>query len=184
MVDDTLGCRRAPLDTPAGLKRGARTDIEAGRRRRPGQACRQEVHMPLTRAQTITSWILQLVAAGILFQTLFFKFTAAEESVYIFRTLGAEPWGRLGSGAIELVAVILLVVPGTAAMGAALSTAVISGAIASHLLFLGIEVKGDGGLLFGLAVVVFVASIGILVIRRHELPIVGTRVAAFEHTAR
>jgi hypothetical protein len=140
--------------------------------------------MPLTRAQATTSWILQLVAAGILFQTLFFKFTAAEESVYIFRTLGAEPWGRLGSGVIELVAVILLVVPGTAAIGAALSTAVISGAIASHLLFLGIEVKGDGGLLFGLALVVFAASLGILVLRRYELPFIGNRVAVFEHSVR
>jgi hypothetical protein len=140
--------------------------------------------MPLTRVQAITSWVLQLTAAGILFQTLFFKFTAAEESVYIFRTLGAEPWGRIGSGVMELIAVILLLIPSTAAIGALLSAGVITGAIASHLLFLGIEVNGDGGLLFGLAVTVFVASVGILVIRRHELPIIGTRVAAFEHSVR
>jgi hypothetical protein len=126
--------------------------------------------MSLTRAQAITSWVLQLVTAGILFQTLFFKFSGAEESVYIFRTLGAEPWGRIGSGIVELAAVLLLVIPGTAAIGAVVAAGVISGAIASHLLILGIEVRGDGGLLFGLAVVVLVASLGILFIRRARGP--------------
>jgi hypothetical protein len=140
--------------------------------------------MSLTRVQLVSSWVLQLIAAGILGQTLFFKFTAAEESVYIFRTLGAEPWGRIGSGVVELVAVILLLVPATATVGAALALATICGALASHLLFLGIEVKGDGGLLFALAVTVFVASLGILYLRRHEIPLVGAHVAAFEHGGR
>ena len=52
----------------------------------------------LSKTQTIVSWLLQLVAAGILLQTLFFKFTGAEESVYIFTTLGVEPWGRIRVG--------------------------------------------------------------------------------------
>lgn len=122
----------------------------------------------------IASWILQLVVAGILLQTLFFKFTGAAESVYIFTTLGVEPWGRIGSGVAELVAAVLLLVPATAGLGAGLALAIIAGAIVSHLTILGIEVQGDGGLLFALAVIVFVASSAILLIRRGELPILGT----------
>ncbi len=131
--------------------------------------------MELSRTQGITSWVLQLAVAAILFQTLFFKFTAAEESVYIFRTLGMEPWGRIGSGVAELIAVILLLHPRTAALGAALAMGVISGAIVAHLTRLGIEVKGDRGLLFGLAVAVFVGSAAVLLIRRGQLPVVGPR---------
>jgi len=121
----------------------------------------------------VVSWLLQLVAAGILLQTLFFKFTGASESVYIFSTLGAEPWGRIGSGIVELIASILLLIPATTTIGATLALGVISGAIVSHLTILGIEVQGDGGLLFILALIVFVASAAILVLRRAEIPIIG-----------
>jgi putative oxidoreductase len=123
------------------------------------------------------SWLLQIVVAIILLQTLFFKFTGAEESVYIFSTLGLEPWGRYASGVAELIASILLLLPGYAPFGALLSLGVISGAIVSHLTKLGIEVKGDGGLLFGLAVTVFIGSLAILIIRRGELPVIGTVLA-------
>ena len=129
--------------------------------------------MKVLTASVLASWILQLVVAGILLQTLFFKFTGAAESVYIFSTLGAEPWGRIGSGVIELIASILLLVPATTTIGAALALAVITGAILSHLTILGIEVQGDGGLLFGLAIVVFMASGVILLLRRSEIPLVG-----------
>jgi putative oxidoreductase len=139
--------------------------------------------MSLTRAQLVTSWVLQLVTAGVLFQTLFFKFTGAEESVYIFTTLGVEPWGRIGSGVAELVAVALLLIPGTTVFGALLAAGVISGAIFSHLTTLGIVVQDDGGLLFALALVVLVASTGILALRRHEIPLVGARLAAVEHAS-
>src|ERR1044072_2089038 len=121
----------------------------------------------------VVSWLLQLVAAGILLQALFFKFTGASESVHIFSTLGAEPWGRIGSGIVELIASILLLVPATTTIGAALALGVISGAIVSHLTILGIEVQGDGGLLFILALIVFVASALILMLRRGEIPFVG-----------
>lgn len=127
----------------------------------------------LSRTQTITSWLLQLAAAGILLQTLFFKFTGAEESVYIFTTLGVEPWGRIGSGIIELVASVLLLLPATVPIGAALAMGTMAGAILSHVALLGIEVKGDGGLLFGLAVFVFVCAAVVLTIRRADMPIVG-----------
>ena len=129
--------------------------------------------MTLTKAQTILSTGLQLAAAGILLQTLFFKFTGAEESVYIFSTLGMEPWGRLGSGVAELVAAALLLHPRTAAIGAVIALGVMSGAIISHLTVLGIEVKNDGGLLFVLAIVVLLCSAALLYLRRGQLPIIG-----------
>ena len=121
----------------------------------------------------VASWLLQLAVAGILLQTLFFKFTGAPESVYIFSTLRAEPWGRIGSGVVELIASVLLLIPVATTIGAALALGVISGAIVSHLAVLGIEVQGDGGLLFELAIIVFVASAAILVLRRAEIPVVG-----------
>lgn len=131
----------------------------------------------LSPAAKRLSWILQLAVAAILAQTLYFKFTAAPESVYIFSTLGLEPAGRIGSGIAEAVAVVLLLVPATAAVGALLALGVISGALASHLTRLGIEVQGDGGLLFGLACVVFAGSAVVLWLRRSELPVVGPRLA-------
>jgi hypothetical protein len=129
--------------------------------------------MTLSKPQLALSVVLQLVAAGILLQTLFFKFTGAEESVYIFSTLGIEPWGRIASGVAELAAAVLLLYPATAAFGAIVAMGVMAGAILSHLTVLGIEVRGDGGLLFALAVVVFVASAVVLVVRRADLPLVG-----------
>jgi uncharacterized membrane protein YphA (DoxX/SURF4 family) len=129
--------------------------------------------MKTWNAALITSWALQLVVAAILLQTLFFKFSGAPESVYIFSTIGAEPWGRIGSGVVELMASILLLVPFTTTIGAAVAMAVMVGAIMSHLMILGIEVQGDGGLLFGLALVVFAGSAAILFLRRSEIPFVG-----------
>jgi uncharacterized membrane protein YphA (DoxX/SURF4 family) len=129
--------------------------------------------MKSVNAALVTSWVLQLVVAGILLQTLFFKFTGAAESVYIFTTIGAEPWGRIGSGVVELIAAILLLVPYTTTVGAVLAMGVMVGAIMSHLTILGIEVQGDGGLLFGLALTVFVGSGIVLLIRRADIPVVG-----------
>jgi len=123
----------------------------------------------------IVDWTLRGIAAVILLQTLLFKFTAAKESVYIFSTLGLEPWGRIGSGIVELVAAILLLVPATVVYGAILSLGVIGGAIFSHLTRLGIALPAvdDHGELFALAVAVFVCSAAALFIHRHELPLVG-----------
>lgn len=119
------------------------------------------------------SWVLQLAVAAILLQTLYFKFTGAPESIYIFETLGMEPWGRFGSGVGELVASVLLLLPGTAAVGALLALGIITGALISHLTVLGVEVQGDGGLLFGLACAVFVGALGVLWLRRTSLPWIG-----------
>lgn len=125
---------------------------------------------------TIVGWVLRVIIAVILLQTLFFKFSGAEESKYIFTTLmGAEnEWiGRIGSGVVELVAVIFLLIPATTWLGALLSLGTISGAIFSHLTKLGIVVKDDGGLLFGLAIAVFICSAILLFFHRKELPLVG-----------
>ena len=125
---------------------------------------------------TIFSWICRIVIAVILLQTLFFKFTGAEESRYIFTTLmGAEyeAYGRIGSGIVELVAAILILFPSTVWFGALLAIGTISGAIFSHLTKLGIVVKDDGGFLFGLALTVFVLSGILLLIHRRQLPVLG-----------
>ncbi len=131
----------------------------------------------LTRTQNRISWILQIVVAAILVQTLYFKFTGAPESVYIFSKLGLEPVGRIGSGIAELIAAILLLIPGTAAIGGVITMGVLAGAILSHLTKLGIEVQGDGGLLFGLAVTCFVGGAIIAWLHRRELPLIGSRFA-------
>jgi putative oxidoreductase len=134
--------------------------------------------MRLSNIPFAVSWALQLIVAGILLQTLFFKFTGAAESVYIFSSLGAEPWGRIGSGVVELIAALLLLYPATITIGAVLALGVIAGAIVSHLTVLGIEIQGDGGLLFFLALAVFVASAAILFLRRGEIPVLGVWLAS------
>lgn len=120
----------------------------------------------------ILSWALRGVAALILLQTLFFKFTGAAESVYIFTTLGLEPWGRIASGIVELIASVLLLLPRTAVYGAILSLGTMGGAIFSHVTRLGIAIPavGDNGELFALAVVVSFCSAAVIMLHRRELP--------------
>ena len=109
--------------------------------------------------KTIFTWVIKLTAVVILVQTLFFKFTAAPESVYIFSSLGIEPFGRIGSGVGELIASILILIPRTTLLGALMGLGTMLGAIASHLLVLGVVIKydgiSDGGLLFSMAVITF-----------------------------
>lgn len=136
--------------------------------------------MKSSNSLSYLSWALRLIVAAILFQTLFFKFTGAAESVYIFSKLGLEPAGRIGSGIAELVAVLLLLIPATVSLGALLALGVISGAIFSHFTKLGLVVinsdgSSDGGLLFALALVVFVGSALLLWLHRAELPVLGPR---------
>ena len=121
----------------------------------------------------IASWICRLVAAVILLQTLYFKFTGAEESVYIFAKVGLEPWGRYASGVVELFAAALLLFPRTTWLGALIAIGVMLGAIGSHLTKLGIVVKSDGGLLFALALIVFVCALATLFIHRRQVPVIG-----------
>jgi hypothetical protein len=130
-----------------------------------------------SRGALALSWACQLVAAAILGQTLFFKFSAASESVHVFATLGVEPWGRLLAGTLELVAVVLLLVPRWAGLGAVLAVGLMLGALGAHLTVLGIAVQGDGGLLFALALITLACAATVAIIRRRTLPIVGPRLA-------
>lgn len=117
----------------------------------------------------ILIWILRITASVILLQTLFFKFSGAEESIYIFSTLGVEPYGRIGSGIVELIAAILILMPKTTWIGALGASGVMIGAILSHLFVLGIEVENDGGLLFILAVITLLCSLGLLYFNKNKL---------------
>lgn len=126
-----------------------------------------------SKIKTIFTWALRIVAAVILLQTLFFKFTGAPESVYIFSKVGLEPWGRIGSGVAELIAAILILIPPTTWLGAGLALAVMLGAIFSHLTLLGIVVMDDGGLLFGLALAVAACGVVLLFLQRRRLPLIG-----------
>jgi putative oxidoreductase len=147
------------------------------------------VSRPMTTPILVFSWVCRVVAAVILLQTLFFKFTAAPESVYIFTKLGTfvhsyfpsasvgavEVSARIGSGIMELIAAVLLLTPRFVWAGALLAMAATGGAIASHLTFLGIEVQGDKGLLFFLAITVFVTSAIALFLHRMQIPVLGKR---------
>ena len=131
----------------------------------------------MSTAVKVVSWILRITVAIILLQTLYFKFTGAPESVYIFTKVHAEPWGRIGSGIMELVASILLLTPRYTWLGSLLAAAATAGAILSHLTLLGIEVQGDKGLLFALAIIVFLASAINLFLHRKQIPLVGDKLA-------
>lgn len=114
-------------------------------------------------------WIVKIIAALIMLQTLYFKFTGAEESVYIFSRLGMEPWGRIGTGVLELIASALILYPRTALIGALLGAGLMSGAIFFHLTKLGIAVRGDGGQLFIYALLVLLCCSLLLLINRKEI---------------
>src|SRR5918993_62964 len=102
----------------------------------------------------IAIWILRLLAAIIMLQTLYFKFTGQEESVQLFTTLGMEPWGRIGTGVFELIASLFILYPRTTGFGAAIGLALMGGAIFFHLTILGIKAGGDY-VLFIYALIVF-----------------------------
>ncbi len=121
------------------------------------------------KIKKIVDWTLRIVAAFILLQTLYFKFTGHPESVELFTKLGVEPWGRIGTGIIELIAGVLLIVPATSLIGAFLGLGLMAGAVMSHLTVLGIASKGDGGQLFIMAIVVFVSCLTILIFRWQDI---------------
>lgn len=120
------------------------------------------------KLKSILSWLLRIVAAVILLQTLYFKFSAQPESVELFTKLGVEPWGRIGTGVIELIASVLLLIPATVFIGAFLGVGLMAGAILSHLTVIGIESKGDGGQLFMLAIAVSICCLLLVFLHREQ----------------
>ncbi|OYU79225.1 MAG: DoxX family protein [Flavobacterium sp. BFFFF1] len=122
-------------------------------------------------------WILRIIPAAILLQTLFFKFSASPESVYIFSTMGLEPVGRIGSGVAELIAAVLILIPRTTFYGAGIAAGVMLGAVLSHLLVLGIAVKDDGGLLFGLALATLVCAAILMWIERRQFAVLLRKIS-------
>lgn len=124
-----------------------------------------------TKTAKRLSWTAQIVAAAILGQTLFFKLAGAPESIYIFERMGIEPWGRYATGIFELGIIVLLLTPRRAALGALMAIGLMLGALGSHVTTLGIEVQGDGGLLFGLAVTTLAAASTVVYLRRRQIPV-------------
>ncbi len=119
-------------------------------------------------AVRIIDYAIRTAIAVILIQTLWFKFRAAPESVAIFSALHVEPWGRIAAGVIELAASLLLVFPRTVIFGAGIALGTMLGAMLSHIFVIGIAVKNDGGLLFGLAAGVALLSLICIYIHRAE----------------
>ena len=117
--------------------------------------------------KNILLWALSIIAALILLQTLFYKFTASKESVYIFTTVGMEPWGRIGIGVIELITAILLLIPRTRWFGAIMGVGAMSGALFFHITKLGIVVMDDGGRLFAYALIVTICCLIIIFMERN-----------------
>jgi putative oxidoreductase len=124
----------------------------------------------------ILYWAARLVAAGLMAQTLFYKFSGSAESIYIFETVGMEPWGRIGVGILELIASILLLLNRSAWLGAVIAAGLMVGALGMHVIFLGIEVMNDSGQLFIYALTVLLASIYIMVVDRQKLRLAVNRI--------
>ncbi|MBW4360651.1 DoxX family protein [Flavobacterium taihuense] len=118
----------------------------------------------------VFTWIIKLTAVIILLQTLYFKFSAADESVSIFSALGIEPFGRIGSGIVELIASVLILIPRTTLLGALIGLGTMAGAILSHILVLGIVVQNDGGVLFILAVITFLCCAVLIFQNKKGIP--------------
>lgn len=124
----------------------------------------------LTRGQLVASWICRLVAAAIMLETLFFKFTGAPESIWIFSKMNMEAWGRYGQGAWELSAALLLLWPRTVWLGCFLTLGAMGAALLSHVAVLGIAVQGDHGLLFTMATTTFTAAMVTLWLHQRSIP--------------
>ena len=114
------------------------------------------------KSKNLLLWACRIIAALIMLQTLYFKFTAAPESVYIFSQVGMEPEGRIATAIVELLASVLILIPRTSLIGASLALFIMIGAIATHVAIIGIEVMNDGGQLFIYALIVALASFYII----------------------
>ena len=121
-----------------------------------------------SKSDNLSLLIARIIPAVILMQTLYFKFTGAPESVEIFSKLQVEPWGRIATGIVELIAGLMLLIPPTATLGAALGLVLMCGAITSHLFVIGIESAGDRGQLFALAIIVFLCCMAVIYLEKKK----------------
>lgn len=139
------------------------------------RAASRRVYEPaevLTGGQRKLVKVCCFIATAIMLETLYFKFTGAPESKYIFGKMGTEPWWRYGQGIWELLASICLLIPTLQWAGGILTTGALGAAILSHMTWLGYSVRGDHGLLFTMAVVTFICGATVLFLRRHSIPFV------------
>jgi uncharacterized membrane protein YphA (DoxX/SURF4 family) len=128
------------------------------------------------KLQALFIWLLRVLAALIMLQTLYFKFTAHPQSVHLFTILGMEPWGRIGTGVFELIASLLILYPRTTGWGAVLGMGLMSGAIFFHLTKLGIKFDGDYGL-FAYALIAFTCCAALFILfRRQVFGVLGLRI--------
>ena len=118
-------------------------------------------------------FILKLIVASIMLQTLFFKFTGAQESIDLFIKVAGknEAIVRIGTGIIELIASFLLFTPKKTWLGAFLTIGLMSGAVLFHITKIGIVHNNDGGILFSMAIITFLSSIVLLYLNRKEIPL-------------
>ncbi len=116
----------------------------------------------------VFTWVLRLVAAAIMLQTLYFKFSGHPQSVALFTQLGMEPWGRYGTGVLELIASLLILYPRTTGVGALLGLGLMAGALYFHFTKLGIVFDGDA-VLFTMALIVFVCCAVLVFLSRKQL---------------
>jgi putative oxidoreductase len=123
----------------------------------------------MNKSKKIVSSILAIISAVIMLQTLYFKFSAAPESVYIFTQLHLEPYGRIGVGILELISSVLLIIPISRIYGAIIGFGIMFGAIFSHITQLGIVVMNDGGYLFILCLIVFVCCLVCLFLEKDKI---------------
>ena len=117
----------------------------------------------------LLTWICRIVAALIMLQTLYFKFSGAEESIFIFSKVGIEPWGRYATAIAELIASVLILIPRTSVLGALMAVGIMAGALITHIFIIGIEVAGDKGLLFIYACIVLLSSLFIIYTGRRDI---------------
>ncbi len=116
------------------------------------------------------SWIAQIIAAVIMGQTLFYKFTGHPQTLEIFQEELNMPNGHYIIGALELLACILLILPQSVVYGAILGAGLMTGAIIAHITKLGWE--GERGALGLYAVLTLTSCLVVLIVRRRQIPIV------------
>jgi uncharacterized membrane protein YphA (DoxX/SURF4 family) len=119
----------------------------------------------------IIIWILRIIPAVIMLQTLYFKFTAHPQSVKLFAILGMEPWGRIGVGVFELIAAILLLINRTVLLGALLGAGLMCGAIFFHVSNSQIGISFDGDpVLFIYAIITLLCCVVLVLVNRQQIP--------------